>query len=92
MILCSEFVKNNRSTEINNILMRFYIIAASFVILTFGCKVKQSNTTVQDNAVEVENTVENPEVVGLMPLEYPEYRASRTRLMDLLHTKLEISL
>jgi aminopeptidase N len=72
--------------------MRFYLIAASLVLLVIGCKVKQSSAPVDDNTYEVEDSVDNVEVVDNLPLEYPVYRGSRTRLMDLLHTKLEISL
>lgn len=72
--------------------MRFHVIAVSLGLLIFGCKVKQSSTPVQDSIGEVEDTVASIEVVEQFPLEYPVYRASRTRLMDLLHTKLEISL
>lgn len=72
--------------------MRYYVIAASLVLLIFGCKVKQGSTPVQDSVYEVEDTADSIEIVDEQPLEYPVYRASRTRLMDLLHTKLEISL
>lgn len=72
--------------------MRFYVIAISFALLIFGCKVKQSGSPAQDNVSEVEDTVKSIEVVEPQPLEYPVYRASRTRIMDLLHTKLEITL
>jgi aminopeptidase N len=72
--------------------MRFYVIAVSLGLLIFGCKVKQGSAPVQDSVSEVEDTVASIEVVDQSPLEYPVYRASRTRLMDLLHTKLEISL
>ena len=71
--------------------MRFYVIAVSLVVI-FGCKVKQSSAPTQDIVTEVEDTVENVETIDNLPLEYPVYRASRTRLMDLIHTKLEISL
>ena len=72
--------------------MRFCVIAVSLVVLIFGCKVKQSSAPTQDIVTEVEDTVENVEAIDNLPLEYPVYRASRTRLMDLIHTKLEISL
>lgn len=72
--------------------MRFYVIAVSLVVVIFGCKVKQSSAPTQDIVTEVEDTVENLEAIDNLPLEYPVYRASRTRLMDLIHTKLEISL
>jgi len=72
--------------------MRFYIIAVSFAILISGCKVKKSSAPAQDIVTETVDTVESIDVVDPLPLEYPVYRASRTRLMDLLHTKLEISL
>ncbi len=72
--------------------MRYYVIAASLVLLIFGCKVKQGSTPIQDTVYEAEDTTDIIEIVDEQPLEYPEYRASRTRLMDLLHTKLEISL
>ena len=72
--------------------MRFHVIAFSLVIVFFGCKVKQNSAPSQDIVTEVEDTVRNLEVIDQPPLEYHVYRASRTRLMDIIHTKLEISL
>ena len=80
----------NMSRSIRTIMRLFTILAMSFLVVT-GCKVEQTATTPVEE-VEATDTVEVVEIPEPVIEAYPVYRSSRTRLMDLIHTRLEISL
>jgi aminopeptidase N len=72
--------------------MRQYLFTLLLFVILFGCKVKQPVVEVNTTEDIVQDTVVTTDDMEVPVINYPEYRASKTRLMDLIHTKLEISL
>jgi aminopeptidase N len=72
-------------------VIRHGLWVLGFLIVTFGCKVEQPAVKSQETATIYSGIDTLPEIVVPEP-EPIVYRASRTRLFDLLHTRLDISL
>lgn len=71
--------------------MRFIATVGGILLILAACKVEQPQIT-SDSEFSVPTDSLTEEDTIIKSAEYPVYRASRTRLMDLIHTKLEISL
>ncbi len=68
----------------------FQLIIAFFILLSLGCSPQKNvSSSVQPAAVTVKDTTRLD--TGNQIIERPVYRASRTILNDLVHTKLEIT-
>ncbi|MBR9999665.1 MAG: M1 family metallopeptidase [Cyclobacteriaceae bacterium] len=72
-------------------LLKHGFRALCLVTLIIGCKVEQPVMTSEDTTANYSRIDTLPEIEVLEP-EPRVYHASRTRLFDLLHTRLEISL
>lgn len=73
--------------------MRYLLFAILLIILINGCKVEQAAVNTDTDSLLVDQTTDTSIVREEIPVAEPlVYRASRTRLMDLIHTRLEISL
>ena len=57
-----------------------------------SCKVKQPAVEVFSDTSPVSDTTDTTFIKEVLIEDYPVYRASSTRLMDLVHTRLEVSL
>jgi aminopeptidase N len=60
-------------------------------MIIFSCKIKQPGVMVSTDASIDQDTLITLDTTFIAD-DYPIYRASRTRLMDLIHTRLEIDL
>jgi aminopeptidase N len=72
--------------------MRLYTIGVLLFLILIGCKVKQPGGQTAPESVIVQDTLAAPDTLSDFVDEIPVYRASNARLMDLIHTKLEIKL